>query len=117
MRYPNDPEKRKIWKDDYNKKHYKKNKQYYKDKAKRHKMKIRKWYIDLKKSKKCIECSESDFRCLDFHHRDPERKEFNISDISRVSRKRALKEIEKCNPLCKNCHAKLTFYKDYGHIA
>jgi hypothetical protein len=45
---------------------------------------------------------------LCFHHRDPENKEFTISDdILRItSIKRLQNEIEKCDVVCANCHAK-----------
>ena len=41
----------------------------------------------------------------DFHHRDPDLKEFTISYGSyRVSWERIVKEVEKCDYLCANCH-------------
>ena len=41
---------------------------------------------------------------LDFHHIDPKQKEFNIGDFKKKSKISILKEIEKCVPLCSNCH-------------
>lgn len=52
---------------------------------------------------KCQLCGYN--RCLDaleFHHIDPSQKEFSICDY--VSFERFLKEIEKCQLLCANCH-------------
>ena len=40
---------------------------------------------------------------LDFHHRNPEEKEFNLAHISGIT-KAVLDEIEKCDILCSNCH-------------
>jgi 5-methylcytosine-specific restriction endonuclease McrA len=40
---------------------------------------------------------------LEFHHRDPARKEFAVSRGS-VSRERMLREAAKCDLLCANCH-------------
>lgn len=54
----------------------------------------------------CIRCGFSDPRALDFHHRNPEEKDSNISGM--VVRKRSmgviLEEIQKCDVLCANCH-------------
>ncbi len=94
------------------KKWYEKNKHKasYKQKQARAKRKreleIREWYQDLKKGYSCIRCGISDFRVLDFHHRDPEEKDVEVSNMARLrySKKRILAEIEKCDCLCANCH-------------
>jgi hypothetical protein len=63
------------------------------------------WVEDIKKGNVCKKCGESDFRVLDFHHRDSEVKEHGIADIAkRFSREKILKEIEKCDILCCKCH-------------
>lgn len=61
---------------------------------------------ELKQTKKCEICNESDPSCLDFDHIDPKNKKMNISKMisSRRSWKNILKEIEKCQVLCVNCH-------------
>jgi hypothetical protein len=41
---------------------------------------------------------------LDFHHRNPAEKDFNITKVSKYSRERLLQEIEKCDVLCAICH-------------
>ena len=55
----------------------------------------------------CKACGVDDARVLQFHHRDPKRKEMMISTM--VSRGLSLVsidlEIEKCDVLCANCHA------------
>ena len=72
-----------------------------------------KWYKKLKKQYSC-KCGESDPRCIDFHHRKPESKTTTVSWLvgQRNSRKKILEEIEKCDPICSNCHRKLTL-KEY----
>jgi 5-methylcytosine-specific restriction endonuclease McrA len=55
---------------------------------------------------KCMLCGYS--RCLealDFHHRDPKKKDFGLSEggITR-SWEKTKKEIEKCALICANCH-------------
>ena len=54
--------------------------------------------------KYCSKCNESKYYIIDFHHVDPNRKEFNISNNVGSSRKRLEKEIKKCVSLCRNCH-------------
>ena len=61
----------------------------------------------LKAKLKCNRCPENHIACLEFHHIDPTEKEGNIGQICRnYSTKRLLKEIEKCEILCANCHRK-----------
>lgn len=56
----------------------------------------------------CILCGENEIACLDFHHIDPETKEYSVSQLLRTgSFSRAASEIEKCIVLCANCHRKL----------
>ena len=54
---------------------------------------------------KCIVCSYN--KCnsaLDFHHLDPRKKEFSISQIINKSVDIQLKEVRKCVVLCATCH-------------
>ena len=55
---------------------------------------------------KCVRCGYN--KCpevLEFHHRNPSEKEFNISSKGHCrSWERVKKEIEKCDLLCANCH-------------
>ena len=43
---------------------------------------------------------------MDFHHKDPKEKDFNIGDFLRDKpfNKSAEKELDKCMLLCANCH-------------
>jgi len=69
-----------------------------------------KFEIDnYKVSKGCHLCSESDPRVLQFHHVNSEEKESSISKMlsSGCSLKKILKEIEKCEVVCANCHLKI----------
>lgn len=61
---------------------------------------------ELKAEQGCTVCGEKDPRCLQFHHRDPTSKEYNVSRLA-GSIGRALKEAEKCVVMCANCHCKL----------
>ena len=61
----------------------------------------------IKTERGCQECGERDFRCLDFHHRDPEEKMLQLGcSYRRVGREKIMAEVEKCSVLCANCHRK-----------
>ncbi len=89
---------------EYNKSHLKEKKEYRKEK-----IKSRKSFIeDYKKSHSCVICGEQDPVCLDFHHKNKEEKDFQISHMIRGgwSLERIKEEIDKCEMLCANCHRK-----------
>ena len=52
----------------------------------------------------CAKCGESRPHVLDFHHRDPEEKEFTIGKLKKGSKEILQSEIDKCVCLCANCH-------------
>ena len=59
----------------------------------------------LYKGGKCERCNYSKcYDALDFHHLDPNTKEFGISKVSTPSWDRLKKEVDKCILLCANCH-------------
>lgn len=70
---------------------------------------IRDWIVEYKKTLKCVNCGNNDFRVLDFDHL--EEKLFNIADASRLgySLKVLKEEIAKCQILCANCHRIKTY--------
>jgi RecJ-like exonuclease len=55
---------------------------------------------------KCVRCGYD--KCpaaLDFHHKDPSQKEFEISKVRSTSWNDEIKiELDKCDLLCANCH-------------
>lgn len=57
----------------------------------------------------CIECGETDRLVLVFHHRNPAVKKYNVTGMASQKWETILKEIEKCDLLCRNCHAKRHF--------
>lgn len=88
--------------------HYKLNKEDYLDSAKENCSKFLAFYRSLKGELSCTKCGEGRWWVLDFHHVDPSKKEYNISNLARKYNKdKLLREIEKCIPLCRNCHADL----------
>lgn len=61
---------------------------------------------------KCANCRQTFAPCVyDFHHVNPEEKEFTIGENTLASKKRFFEEVEKCILLCANCH-RLVHYKD-----
>jgi hypothetical protein len=70
---------------------------------------IKQELLKIKGTLTCSKCPESHIACLDFHHRDPTQKEFNINQAWRLgySMERIKKELKKCDVLCSNCHRKL----------
>jgi hypothetical protein len=60
---------------------------------------------------KCMICGECDPIVLDFHHREPQQKDFQLIGSFCYSRSREsiLKEIAKCDVLCSNCHRRVEF--------
>lgn len=56
----------------------------------------------------CERCDESDPACLESHHVDEDEKEMAVGTMVTYSysRDRILREIDKCEVLCSNCHRK-----------
>lgn len=77
--------------------------------SKRHRAKIREYVASFKVGKSCLYCGESHPACLDFHHRDPSEKSFEVGAAHENNRSREsiLREVAKCDIVCRNCHAKL----------
>jgi predicted HNH restriction endonuclease len=70
---------------------------------------LRKWLETYKSHLKCRQCGESRLPTLDFHHRSPDEKDSSVSEAvhNGWSIEHTLREIEKCEVLCANCHRKL----------
>ena len=117
-----DPIKRKEYKKKYYqiycKTHpYKYDKKYHKDWHQKNKKDVktlknkrekatREWLISYKTSMKCNKCGfNSHPAALDFHHIDKSKKDKTISQMIRNYGKEAImKEMDKCEVLCANCH-------------
>jgi len=78
-----------------------KNKEVYKNK--------KQWFRELKQQYHCVKCGEDRWYVLDFHHVDPSEKDFEVSNMGPVSKKRTLSEVKKCITLCRNCHTEFHF--------
>jgi hypothetical protein len=64
-------------------------------------------YSTFKQSLKCTLCDEDAPECIHLHHIDPETKTGNVSDLVGFGQPRLKSEIEKCIPVCANCHLKI----------
>ena len=74
----------------------------------------------MHKGGKCQRCGYD--KCegaLQFHHRNPEEKEFTLGQINLskdFSIDELLQEVDKCDLLCANCHSE-EHYKEWAAIA
>lgn len=64
------------------------------------------------KGGKCELCGyDKCVRSMEFHHKDPTQKDFNISSAT-VGLERCKKEVDKCMLVCSNCHGEIHFEID-----
>lgn len=74
-------------------------------------IKIREFIEEYKNSCSCKKCNESRNYVLDFHHLDPEQKDFNLGDAVKYSLKKIKNELQKCIVLCRNCHSEFHYFE------
>ena len=75
-------------------------------KKKEYRVNVKKKSVEYKGGK-CIICGyNKHYSALDFHHRNPKDKDFQISGGTK-SFENLKKELDKCDLLCKNCHAEV----------
>lgn len=74
----------------------------------------REWYISLKEGTPCGQCGgQFHHAALHWHHRDPSSKTASVSTLAsnRAAKETVLAEIAKCDLVCANCHAVLTWHE------
>ena len=60
------------------------------------------------KGGKCQKCGyDKCYAAFDFHHRDPNEKEFGWNKLKKRSKETIFKELDKCDLLCANCHREI----------
>lgn len=96
----------------YRKYHYEINKQKYIDKAKKNTDKYKNWYIEYKKQFSCIDCGNNNSIVIEFHHEENNKLHNVSSMVGHNSKKDIIAEINKCVPLCANCHRIRHWYKN-----
>lgn len=62
---------------------------------------------EIKRQNGCLCCDENEPICLEFHHTEPNEKEFMISAHTHRSWSFIEKELKKCVIVCSNCHKKI----------
>lgn len=78
------------------------------------------WYHSIKAGLVCILCGEPHPACLQFHHRIPAEKKYDVAAMINAlyAKKRVLEEMAKCDVLCANCHSKMHYRgPDIGEVA
>lgn len=91
----------------YNASHYRNNLSIYKIRGASSKAILEQRYYEIKSRYSCLICNESDSCCIDFHHVDPTTKSSTIASLKHSSLETLKSEMDKCVPLCANCHRKL----------
>ncbi len=66
-----------------------------------------KMLVDEYKRQHPCRCGEKEIVCLEFHHLDPNEKEFSISGNHQRQEAKIVAEMEKCIVVCANCHKKI----------
>ena len=95
--------------------HYEANKDLYVRRARDHndreRQRVRSYLTDYLSSRSCTDCGEDDRVVLEFDHRDPSQKRFEIGQANslRMSLSAVIAEIEKCDVRCANCHRRRTW--------
>jgi hypothetical protein len=72
---------------------------------------IKAWFHQYRQTLSCEQCGESHVATIAFHHRDPSTKKYRVADMPNrgCSIRLILEEIDKCDVLCHNCHARLHY--------
>lgn len=106
----------------YRKEQYQQNKQKYKTTFKKNKPDIKKrlknWIIDIKTNLTCFDCKlPYQHYQIEFDHIDPNLKIAGIAYMinQRYTKSKIIEEINKCEPVCVNCHRMRTFNRYNRH--
>lgn len=76
----------------------------------------RRFITALKIEQGCVRCSESDPVVLDLDHINPLDKTYPIHKALFKSEDKFLRELEKCQVLCANCHRRKTANEDIEYL-
>jgi predicted HNH restriction endonuclease len=108
-----DPEVKRVKDAIYKKRHYENNKASHLERSARNKRIRRKEWAAFKASQKCTKCGIQHPALMDFHHvvRDGDKQSVNRL-VADGRFKRAMEEVQKCIPLCANCHRLLHWEED-----
>ena len=94
--------------------HYKLNKRAYLDRNARTYARHRE-LIRQAKSRPCADCGvQYPYYVMDFDHRVGEAKTFELNSVARKTVREIMREIEKCDVVCSNCHRERTHRRRVG---
>ncbi len=94
----------------YGRKHYLLNREKYIEKASKRRIGLKKKLKEYKKTLSCMDCGyNSCVEALDFDHTVPKFRNVSQMAINGFSWESILKEIEKCDVVCANCHRSRTY--------
>lgn len=78
---------------------------------------VRNEIIDQCKNIACMDCGvRYDPWVMQFDHRDPSKKEMTIGSSRMRALPKVLKEIQKCDVVCANCHSQRTHRQQIAHL-
>jgi hypothetical protein len=97
-------DRKKEYQKEYHAKWYQKNKEKVQKASQEAKARKLAWYRELKSQYSCERCGFSHPAAIDFHHRNPNEKDFCIGNSQGMSKEKILAELDKCIALCSNCH-------------
>lgn len=82
-----------------------------KEQKRRQVREVKAWFFEFKSTIVCVDCRSSVHpAALQWDHLPGVEKVANVSDLIESGlRLKALKEMEKCEPVCANCHAVRTY--------
>ena len=97
--------------------HYQRNKEKVKARSKERSERIlrevRIWLRSYFADHPCVDCTEADFRVLEFDHRDKSQKKDAVANLIRNGHPLSVivAEIQKCDVRCANCHRRRTSFQ------
>lgn len=75
-------------------------------------------FIHAQKDRPCLDCGVKYAPwVMDFDHRNPEEKLFNISAKAHYSISKLTREMTKCDLVCANCHRDRTYRQRYATLS
>lgn len=72
---------------------------------------VKKYYKKYKQSQKCSRCGDNRWYVIDFHHIKDKTMSVSLI-VKKGSINQLKKELEKCIPLCANCHREIHYFED-----
>lgn len=90
---------------EYQRKHYRKNKEIYSQRAKDYRHTAKKKLFEYMLDKSCVDCGESRRATLQFDHVRGKKEYAIAAMVFNYKWENTIKEIAKCDIRCANCHA------------